>query len=192
MVVLVKSIYHCNVCIPTPPWYPSLPSPVSRPQPRFPQVLVPRPPSLDCGYVTLPTANRYNDGFCSSQTTATFIFYITPLTLGYLENETRFLHTVGLLCFYWCMCSLNYVPMFVYTRMQVPHVMSGIVANGSLGTNQSYIPGYQTNIIPGELEDLNWIKTFPFVIIYIFLAHRPANVYTPYRVYTSVVLVYNV
>ncbi len=37
MVGLVKSIYHCNVCIRTLPEYSSLLSPVSRPQPRFPQ-----------------------------------------------------------------------------------------------------------------------------------------------------------
>ncbi len=37
MVGLVKSIYHCNVCIRTLPGYSSLLSPVSRPQPRFPQ-----------------------------------------------------------------------------------------------------------------------------------------------------------
>ncbi len=39
--------------------------------------------------------------------------------------------------------------------------MSEIVANGSLGASQVYIPGHQTNIIPGELEGLNWIKIFP-------------------------------
>ncbi len=47
--------------------------------------------------------------------------------------------------------------------------------------------GRTKHIIPGELEDINWIKRFPFVIIYIyiyiFLAHRPVSIHTPYTVY---------
>ncbi len=35
--------------------------------------------------------------------------------------------------------------------------MSGVVANGSMGANEAYSPGHRTNIIPGEVEVLNWI-----------------------------------
>ncbi len=54
--------------------------------------------------------------------------------------------------------STEAVTQIVYSL--VNSVMSGIVANGSLGANKAYILGHQTNIIPGELEGLNWIKMF--------------------------------
>ncbi len=108
---------------------------------------------------------------------------LQPLLFGYLKNEARFLHTVDLLCFYWCICSLQHVPMLVYTGTQVPLAYKWeLVVLPCKFLNNSLTQATTINhISAGRMEDLHVAYQMLELRLQLRLGYKEASRITIYN-----------